>query len=394
MDRRDFLRYTSLGGLGLGLMPALLQSCEKDDDITVNFNGKVIIIGAGAAGMMAAYILQQYNIDYVLLEASAVFGGRVKKTDTFADFPIDLGAEWLHDQPSIFKDLINDENVEGSIDMISYQPEEIHFWNNGTLSETNFGSHFYREYKFKRTTWFDFFEDFIIPHISDKTEFNKVITEVDYSDSTVTVTTESGETYTGDRVIMTVPITILKSDLISFNPELPANFQQTISDISVPPGLKVFMEFSERFYPDLLGMGSVIENGNAERIYYDAAFKKDSNKNILALFQVGPEASDLTDLTDDEIIAAVLAQLDEVYDGKASATYMNHVIQNWSKEPYIQGSYTFLEWSQYEATNEMAQGVNDKLYFAGEAYHQQANSTVHGAAFTGRDAVLKIISGA
>lgn len=59
-------------------------------DKTYNFEGKVIIIGAGASGLAAAKILQRNNIDYLVLEASNRYGGRLKENKTLADFPIDL----------------------------------------------------------------------------------------------------------------------------------------------------------------------------------------------------------------------------------------------------------------------------------------------------------------
>ena len=53
-------------------------------------------MGAGAAGITAGHALSEKGIDFEILEASSVHGGRVKKTAGFADFPIDLGAEWVH----------------------------------------------------------------------------------------------------------------------------------------------------------------------------------------------------------------------------------------------------------------------------------------------------------
>lgn len=53
----------------------------------VNFSGKVLIIGAGSAGMMAAYTFQQYGIDFALIEAGPTFGGRVKKNNDIHGFP-------------------------------------------------------------------------------------------------------------------------------------------------------------------------------------------------------------------------------------------------------------------------------------------------------------------
>ena len=72
---------------------------------TYNFEGKVIIIGAGAAGLAAAKILQRNNIDYLILEASNRYGGRLKENKTLADFPIDLGAEWIHHLPTVLNRL-------------------------------------------------------------------------------------------------------------------------------------------------------------------------------------------------------------------------------------------------------------------------------------------------
>ena len=66
---------------------------------TYDYNGKVIIIGAGASGLAAAKVLEKNNIDYTILEATDRYGGRLKKDTILADFPIDIGAEWLHSAP-------------------------------------------------------------------------------------------------------------------------------------------------------------------------------------------------------------------------------------------------------------------------------------------------------
>ena len=59
----------------------------------------VIVIGAGAAGLTAARDILQEDDEYycvTVLEASDRIGGRLKKDDQLADFPIDLGGEWIH----------------------------------------------------------------------------------------------------------------------------------------------------------------------------------------------------------------------------------------------------------------------------------------------------------
>ncbi|MEO0471652.1 MAG: FAD-dependent oxidoreductase, partial [Bacteroidota bacterium] len=62
---------------------------------------QVLVIGAGAAGLYAGHELARHGIDFMILEASDRHGGRLGKLEGFADYPLDLGAEWLHGKKSI-----------------------------------------------------------------------------------------------------------------------------------------------------------------------------------------------------------------------------------------------------------------------------------------------------
>jgi monoamine oxidase len=393
MTRDEFIKRCGMMGLGAAFMPSLLSSCNKEELIDVNFSGKVLIIGAGAAGMMAGYMLQQYNIDFQIIEASSVFGGRVKKIDGFADFPIDLGGEWIHTRPSIFGELIDDDSVEGSVDLISYKLETLYNWNNGVMHHNNWATHFYGEYKFKNSTWYDFFAQYIVPSISSKIVYNSPVTEIDYSGAKVNVTTSNNTTFEGDKVLVTVPIAILKSNAISFVPSFPSNKVDAMNNINIPPGIKVFIEFAERFYPDITVMGPLLNGDSYDKLYYDAAFKKDSSKNILALFYVSDNANELTDLTNQQIIDTVIAELDEMFEGKASQHYMNHVIQNWSAEPYIQGSYSFFQGSYSSTIKTLLEPIDNKVHFAGEALIDGDSATVHGAGQSAKAVIKTILEG-
>jgi monoamine oxidase len=55
----------------------------------------VAVIGAGAAGLAAADMLQEKGVRVVVLEAEGRVGGRVQ-TKWMVDAPIDLGASWIH----------------------------------------------------------------------------------------------------------------------------------------------------------------------------------------------------------------------------------------------------------------------------------------------------------
>ncbi|MEM7370411.1 MAG: NAD(P)/FAD-dependent oxidoreductase [Bacteroidota bacterium] len=383
MNRQDFLKNCTALGMGLPFLSLLMSSCKSEDPIFpatgVNFSGKVLIVGAGAAGLVAGHILQKQGIDFEILEASAAYGGRVKKIEGFADFPIDLGAEWIHTDLAVFSRLLQDPNKQASIDTIVYSPD-IYFWKNQQLKRRKVFSNFYSEYKFKNTTWYDFFEQHIVPNIADKIRYDTAVTTIDYSGDKVVLTSAKQETFTADKVLLTVPINILKQQLITFEPAMPADKAQAIQAVDMPAGIKVFMEFSEKFFPDLVydgGLSAFLGGTSGEKIFYDAAYRKESDRNILALFNVGESANRYVDLkSDDEIIQTILGELDEMFDGKASATYMNHVIQNWSKEPYILGSYS--HHADYSLMDILRQPLDNKVYFSGEAY-AESDATVHGA---------------
>jgi monoamine oxidase len=131
-------RRKALKNLGVGLsaslwMPSLLSSCKKDDPIPeVQFDGTVVIIGAGAAGLFAADILNSKGVKVIVLEASNQIGGRVRSlrnqkeilVQTAADFPVELGAEVVYGTDSAFGDMIKNYSLT-KIELTSASTEQF-----------------------------------------------------------------------------------------------------------------------------------------------------------------------------------------------------------------------------------------------------------------------------
>jgi len=57
---------------------------------------KVIIVGAGIAGLGAAKMLIDHGFEVTILEARHDHGGRIRKDETFGGFPIEIGGEEIH----------------------------------------------------------------------------------------------------------------------------------------------------------------------------------------------------------------------------------------------------------------------------------------------------------
>ncbi|MDG2450509.1 MAG: NAD(P)/FAD-dependent oxidoreductase [Saprospiraceae bacterium] len=259
----------------------------------------------------------------------------------------------------------------------------------------NFATNFYSEYKFKKSTWFGFFEKYMVPHIADRIVLNTPISEIDQSENQVILTTGNGVEYSADKVLITVPIKVLQSNMINFTPSLPTAKMDAINSISMGAGMKAFIEFEKKFYADITIEGKLFEAiSTDDKVYYDAAFRKGSEMNVLGLFSINEKAERFTSLENDEqIIAAIISELDEMYSGQASQHYKNHIIQNWSNEPYILGSYSYdFNGSQSQIVETILQPVDNKIYFAGEALSIDSQATVHGACASGMDVAEMIIN--
>lgn len=441
MKRRDFLKTTLLASAGGLLVPSILSSCRKEtlfEDTT--FDGKVLIIGAGAAGLYAGYILKSKGIQFQILEASAVHGGRMGKLSGFADFPIDLGAEWLHGRNSILGDLAVrsgtritiDESTEkfwfnGSIvDTLPQTPdlEEYDEWSdvsvNDFFHDKGFGTEYDNivdalagdygtsssrlsaagvvaeeenwcsgndDFKFEET-YFDFIDREIAQKVAVDIQYSTPITKIDYSQSSIVVTDNNGTTYTADKIIITVPITILKSGDIEFVPALSSEKTNAFSKIGMDPGMKVFLKFSAKFYDEGVIGGSICGG------YADDTIGKISNEHVLLAFIMGEQAEYLTSLGSDSAITnALLQELDTLYAGQATPSFISSHVQNWTNYPFIRGAYSYSTVGIGDSRKVAAQSVDDKLFFAGEAMNTSGHhQTVHGAIETGYNSVISILN--
>jgi monoamine oxidase len=195
-----------------------------------------VIVGAGASGLSAGNIFSKNKVDYLILEAGESFGGRLKENREFADFPIDLGAEWIHQGPSILEEIALDKNLDISENIIFYNPKEILGYEDGELVDYSDSlAEDLEEYKFKDTTWFEFFKEYVYPKSKDKIKYNSFVHEVNYSGETVEIKYFDKEknkeaSIFSKNVLLTVPVSVLSSGKIKFKPTLDNNKKKAIKN--------------------------------------------------------------------------------------------------------------------------------------------------------------------
>lgn len=376
MTRKEFIKMCGLLGIALPI-PLGLSSCQEEINNPVESDLNVLIIGAGAAGMTTGYLLKQAGINFTILEASNTYGGRMKRTNTFVDFPVPLGAEWLHVERGVFDEIINDSSINYEINTTPYDPNvDFGLFEGMQISTEEVG--FTIDQKFINATWFDFFERYIYPSVQNNIIYNTIVDEINYAGENVTVNSSTGS-YEANKVVVTVPVKILQNGVINFIPELPDNKLQALNEVTVWDGCKAFIEFSEKFYPAFTAFDITPESAG-QKLYYDASYGQNSNRHVLGLFAVGTGTLPYVNLNDSDLIAYMLQELDEIYNGQASQNYVQHIFQNWNAEPFANGAY-LTDQEDWRNVRTLGEYVGQNLLFAGDGYTEGNDwSSVHTAA--------------
>ena len=225
-----------------------------------------------------------------------------------------------------------------------------------------------------------------MPAVRSNIRYGQSVNRINYSGKKVEVSTKQGKSFTADKVLITIPLKVLQSGAIRFEPALPASKQAAIRSARAWPGLKMFFEFSRKFYPTFVEYDMPISQGIKN--YYDAAYGQRSSRAILGLFVVGNAA---LPFIRGNARGKALGELDAIFDGQASKLYRKHIVQNWSAEPHIHSAY-LRDNERVGTVKALYRPVNDRVFFAGEAYTSGNDwGGVHNAALAAKSVVSRLV---
>lgn len=215
------------------------------------------------------------------------------------------------------------------------------------------------------------------------------VTAIATDASGVTVTTDGG-THRADRVVVTVPLGVLKSGDISFTPPLPAATQAAIGRLGMGDFLKAVMRFTSPVWPggqDWLGrLGETVFGEFVD-------LRAVTGEEIAVGFAAGSQARRLEALDDDAIIGEAHAALGAAL-GKADLPEPETgLVTRWGQDPFARGSYSFLAvGSTPDDRDALAAPLGPRLILAGEAASRLHPSTVAGAWLSGEVAVDRLLA--
>lgn len=113
MHRRNFFQLLGLVMLGTTTTACTDSDSNSSSDNTSPNNKRVLVIGAGLAGLATARELIRNGYDVQVLEARDRLGGRIWTSHKWSNAPLDLGATWIHGtQGNPITSLANELNAQ------------------------------------------------------------------------------------------------------------------------------------------------------------------------------------------------------------------------------------------------------------------------------------------
>ena len=205
--------------------------------------------------------------------------------------------------------------------------------------------------------------------------------------SGVTVITDKAR-YDAAAVIVTLPVGVLRSGSVTFEPGLPDDKRRAIETLGVGDFEKVALLFDEAFWPrDPHAFGFASGDANDAPLLVNGVAAAGAPA-IVAMFS-GRAARALSNQSDTAARDRVLAQLKTMF-GTVRAP-VGVLRTRWHDDPFARGAYTYPATATTDTdVAALARPIDKRLYWAGEATDTKAYSYVHGAYASGLRAANEI----
>ena len=193
------------------------------------------------------------------------------------------------------------------------------------------------------------------------------------------------QTFIADRVIVTVPLGVLKAKVIAFEPALNVAKRASIDALDMARLEKVVLRFDESNWTDVIDnvLLRLPDRGLWMPVVQD--FTVAAGAPTLVSFHCGSASPETLAAMTDDAVAALTVQAIEASIGRPLPEVIGARVTRWIEDPFAFGSYVYMPVGagthHLDALGEPE--WDDRLLFAGEATQWGYHSTVHGAIMSG-----------
>lgn len=416
---------------------------------------KVVVVGAGMAGLAAAASLVEAGAEVVVLEARDRIGGRIF-TDRSLGVPVEHGANFIHgfngnplaalapeagatpffiDQESwqlfqadgvepedfeiddVFDDLetiaekaVEEADGDASLSLLdvvelldpALLQEPIGNWALTDTYEGEYGAPL-SEISALHLDAGDTFDgpdavlrdgyDMLARYLGAglAIRLGHAVRRISHGQDGVTVETEAAS-FKADHCIVTVPLGVLKAGHIAFEPPLPEAQRKAIAAIGFGRLAKVSVAFDTAFWPqDQHFLGYA--SPQRGRFADMLNLVPIQNAPVLTLVASGDYAQKVEAMNEAALRADVTAVLRDMF-GNAVPEPNAFARHSWSTDPFALGAYSFPAVGAAPGDHEaLARQFALRLHLAGEHTSADHFGTVHGALLSGERAAGMVLAG-
>jgi len=227
-------------------------------------------------------------------------------------------------------------------------------------------------------------------------QLSEEVTRIDYTGDKVLLHTPTDQ-YITDKVIVTLPLALLKEEAISFYPSLPDWKKGAINRIGAGCIEKIALKFPTKFWQskikgaDFFGhVPSTEEHRGLFAIFYDIKTESKEGPYILMSMITGAALKFRNTTSDNNIMKSCVQLLRNMFSDVPEPD--DYWITSWGMDSFSKMSYSYMATgSNGRDYDIMAADVDDKVFFAGEATNRRFPQTVTGAYLSGVREACKIL---
>lgn len=408
---------------------------------TLPFSVDVAIIGAGAAGLGAAHALRGSGLSVIVLEARDRLGGRAWTVQASPEVTFDVGCGWLHSaERNSFAVIAKDLGFELNKDLPPWreraygnafpQNERDDFmraldafydrlsdaaeigvdrpaatclapgerWNpmidaistyvNGCeLDEVSILD--WDAYEDTDTNWRvrRGYGALVAAYGAPcPVAFNCNVTLIDHAATRIRIETSLG-TLTADKVIVTVPTNLIADEAIRFSPALPAKVDAASGlPLGADDKVTLALEDAEVFPKEANLRGATMRTKMGT--YHIRPF----GQPCIEGFFGGTFARELEAAGDGAIAAHSIDEIAGFLGNDIRRKLRPLRESRWTHDPFARGSYSHAVPGHSGDRAVLAEPVDGRLFFAGEATSPNFFSTAHGARDSGERAAKEVLA--